>query len=277
MGASEWVAKLITYDLTLPWLSEPPPWRLPRLPLPPNVLEWSQDEVDRWCSRGFARRATAAEARRARWVSASFVVDIDTKLSLVLDYQHQNQYMESRPFRYEQMADLIMDLGPIDHLTSWDVADAFHHVCLSPKETFLLAFRVGHTVYFPLTMPFGLKQAPWVWAKLMRPVVAHMRAWGFKIMPYMDDFGCRAAVPHPTAPISQAQATTGRLTAITIFRSLGIDIHKSKGEAVGTRTLGLLGFLIDTSGCLLLLQSKRLRGVVASAVSLGRHATSHRR
>lgn len=273
IGASQWVIDLITTGLTLPWISEPPRWRPLPLPLPPDVVEWAKAEVSRWCARGLARRATAAEARRARWVSASFVVDINTKPRLVIDYKHKNKFLESRPFRYEQMADFIVDLCRDDHLTSWYVADAFHHVWLAASESSLLAFRAGDTIYFPLTMPFGLKLAPWIWTKLMRPVVAHLRARGFKLMPYMDDFGCLASTPHRATPVSKARAMAGRMEAVAIFRKVGIEIHKTKREAVGTQELELLGF--DTSRCLLLLKSDRLRSVVGSAVSLRRHARTH--
>lgn len=234
-------------------------------------------EVGRWCERGFARRATAAEARKARWVSASFVVDIATKPRLVVDYRHMNAFLGDRPLKYEAMAEFLMDLCLDNHLTSWDVADAFHHVFMAERETFRLAFAVGGVVYLPLTMPFGLKLAPWVWTKLLRPVVAYLRARGFTILPYMDDFGCLGSLTPGPRPVSAARATRGRAEAVGIFRSLGLDVHAHKGAAAGTRSLDLLGFTIDTHRCLLLLPPRRLRTVVGSAVSLRRHATTHAR
>lgn len=147
------------------------------------------------------------------------MVDINTKPRLVIDYKLQNGFIEDRPFRYEQMADFILDLRRDDHLTSWDVADAFHHVWLASRESTFLAFRVAHVIYFPLTMPFGVKLAPWVWTKILRPVVASLRARGFKIMPYMDDFGSLAETPHRLSPVSQEQATAGRVEAIAVFRN----------------------------------------------------------
>eukprot|EP00170_Pyropia_yezoensis_P009770 contig_43816_g9808 len=38
-------------------------------------------------------------------------------------------------------------------------------------------------------MPFGLAPAPMTWTKVMRPVVEHLREMGFRIIPYVDDFG----------------------------------------------------------------------------------------
>lgn len=63
--------------------------------------------------------------------------------------------------------------------------------------------------------------------------------------------------------------------AVWVFHKLGLEIHKTKGAAVGTQSLDLLGFTIHASRCLLLLRPDRLRGVVGSAVSLRRHASTH--
>lgn len=277
IGASRWVLDVITDGLRLPWTEEPPRWRPPPLPLAQDVLQWSQAEVARWCSRGFARRATAAEARTARWVSTSFVVNITSKPRLVIDYKHQNTFLEDRPFKYEQMADFVMDLRLNDHMTSWDVADAFHHVLLAGEESYLLGFRVGSVVYFPLTMPFGLKLAPWVWTKLLRPVVAYLRQRGFKILAYMDDFGCLGGLDPGPRPVSASRATAGRAEAVAIFGKLGLDVHLHKGAQAGTQRLDLLGFTIDTNRRLLLLPPARLRAVVGAAISLRRHAATHSR
>lgn len=207
------------------------------------------------------------------------MVDITTKRRLVIYYKHQDKYIELRPLLFEQVADFIMDLSRDDHLTSWDVADAIHHAWPSEREAVLLAFRVGSKTYFPLMMPFRRKLAPWIWTKLMRPVIAHLRAAGSgsKLMPYMDDFGYSAATPHVSRPVSLARGMAGRVDASSVFRSLGIDIHKIKGQATEITQLDLLGFSIGTSRRFLLLLPARLREVVGSAVSLLGHATTHRR
>lgn len=274
IGASAWVLELIEAGLFLPWRAEPPQWRPPPIPLPPDVQHWAVVEVGRWCERGFARRASTAEARKVRWVPVSFVVDMNTRPRLVTDYKHQNAFLEDRPFKYEVMADFVINLCLNDHLTSWDVVDAFHDVYLAEREIFLLAFAVAGTVYLPLTMPFGLKLAPWVWTRMLRPVIAYLRVRGFKVLPYMDDFGYLSSGPRP---VSAARATRGRAKEVKVLRSLGLVVHKRKRAVEGTRSLDLLGLRIATHRCLLLLPPHRLRSVVRSAVSLRRYVTTHAR
>ena len=44
----------------------------------------------------------------------------------------------------------------------------------------------GHLVRF-LALPFGLSTTPRVFTKFMRPVVAHLRSHGIRVMQYLDD------------------------------------------------------------------------------------------
>jgi len=93
------------------WLSEPPRWRPAPFLLVPATCMWAAAQISTCFSRGFSRRATASDIRRSRWVSNTFVADAHCKPQLVVDLKHQNYFMEDRPFRYETMADFIMNLS----------------------------------------------------------------------------------------------------------------------------------------------------------------------
>eukprot|EP00170_Pyropia_yezoensis_P007416 contig_30381_g7439 len=152
-----------------------------------------------------------------------------------------------------------------DHMASWDVSDAFRHIRLAPREQLRLAFRVRKTLYVALTLPFGLKLAPWALTKLLRPVIQHLRSLGYLILPYMDDFAISVDQPEP---VSAAQATAAREFAVALFSRLGLHVHLTKETATGTCRLEILGFLIDTESCLLILPSSRRHKLVGAAHSL---------
>lgn len=152
--------------------------------------------------------------------------------------------------------------------------DAFHHIRLAPRECARLAFRVAGVLYFPLTLPFGLKLAPWALTKLLRPVIAHLRSHGYVVMPYMDDFGISVEQP---SPVTADEATAARAYAVTLFRRLGLHVHPTKGQATGTTRLEILGFVVDTVRQLLILPPERRRKLVGSAHSLLRAAAADRR
>lgn len=274
IGARRWVLSKLSSGLTLPRRSAPPPYRArPIRQLPPET-RWASMEIARWVRRGFVRKARASEARHSPWCAATFVTDAARKPRLVVDLSVMNSYLENRPFRYESLASFVSQLRANDHMVSWDISDAFHHILLDPVDSARLAFEVEGFPYFPLSLPFGLKLAPWALTKILRPVLAHLRSRGFALIGYMDDF---ASVATGSRPGSKTAATSARRRAVSLFWRLGIQVHPSKGAATGTTSLDLLGFRIDTVRRLLLLPPRRLDAVVGAAHSLLRAATSHRR
>lgn len=274
IGASPWVLGVLREGLLLPWRRRPPPHRARQILVPPDVAAWAAGEVRRWVDHGYARRATPQETAASQWECASFVANVSTKPRLVVDLSPVNDDLYDRHFRYEMLPAFIAQLKAGDHLVSWDVSDAFHHIRLAPRERARLAFRVGGVLYYPLTLPFGLKLAPWALTKLLRPVVAHLRKAGNHVLPYMDDFALTPDLPNS---VTREQATAARAAAMRLFARLGLHVHPRKGEREGTKTLEVLGYVVDTDRCLVLLPPRRLQAVVGAAHSLLQAATRDRR
>lgn len=64
-----------------------------------------------------------------------------------------NDYLEDRPFKHKSMALFVASLRPGDHLVSWDISDAFHHVPLNPADSARLAFMVEGDLFYPSGSP----------------------------------------------------------------------------------------------------------------------------
>jgi len=274
MGAPPWVLRAIRDGVPLPWRSAPPPHRAAPYPLPDVWQTWAVQEAQRWCVAGFARRLSRREAATAPWASPAFVADRHRKPRLVIDLKYANGFLHDKPFTYESLSLFLSQLHPNDCMVSWDMKDAFHHLSLQPHDRPRLVFRVGPRFYEPLTLPFGLKLAPWAWTKLCRPILQRLRHLGFCVIGYMDDFLCR---PPGESPTSAASATAGRCDAVALFSLLGLAVHPTKGAVTGTRQLAALGYLIDTSARTLLLPPKRLTKVLLSARALLAESASRRR
>jgi len=122
-------------------------------------------------------------------VSSAFIVHTAQKPRVVYDYKYVNSFTATASCKYETLPDLAQSLRQNDALLTWDVQDAYHHLMLQPDDRKYLAVRCLGRFCVPITMPFRLAPAPLTWTKVMRPVVQHLRAAGFSILPYMDDFG----------------------------------------------------------------------------------------
>lgn len=124
---------------------------------------------------------------------------------------------------------------------------------------------VDGVVYEPRVLPFGMQLSPWAWTKVLRPVVAALRARGHKLNAHVDDFAATGRRGHSSSAVD---ATAGRREILGLFRSLRLHVHPTKGERDGTCKLPLFGFLVDTRRRLLLLPAERLTKLVSSAKSL---------
>lgn len=209
-------------------------------------------------------------------VSSAFVAHTAQKSRVVYDYTHPNDFQDASSCKYETLPDLAQSLRPGDALLTWDVKDAYHHLRIRPEDRKFLAFRCLGRVFVPLTMPFGLRIAPYTWTKVMRPVVQYLRERGFRILAYVDDFGGAPPAP-PGVPAIKAQAQAAYRFITKLFGELGLKLHPTKGVSDGPTRVRLLGHMLDTKLARFLLPEDRVDKVVAMAVTLSRHATQHRR
>lgn len=261
---------MLRFGYRIPWLRPPPPLRRKAYPQPPSDLLFGHKTANKWVASGFVAELPREEAATAPDVSPTFVI-YHPKNRLVVDLSAKNEYMDDRKFQYETLTGYTTQISPGDHLFSWDLKDAFFHIPLAPADQRRLAFRVGNRVFIPLVLPFGLKLAPFVLTKVLRPVVGYLRRMGIAVLAYMDDFCGR---PPGKTPDPAAAATKTRLYVLELFRSLGLAVHPTKGEAVGTTTMPILGYVLDTARREITLPDSRLAGLIAAAGALTSAACS---
>jgi hypothetical protein len=80
---------------------------------------------------------------------------------------------------------------PQKFLFSFDINSGYHHIEIFPADQNFLGFswtREEVVKYFRFTvLPFGLATGPYIFTKVMRPLVKHWRAAAHKIIVYLDD------------------------------------------------------------------------------------------
>lgn len=156
----------------------------------------------------------------------------------VLDLRKLNQSLKPRRFKMTGVYYARHLLQRRDWLTSIDLSDAFLHVPLSRRSMRYLAFRALDKTYWFRAMIFGLSPAPYVFTKLMKPVLARLRQLGIRCMAYMDDLLIAARTAE--------QATRDTQVARSLLENLGLTINLDKSEFTPTQQLQFLGFQFNT-------------------------------
>lgn len=114
----------------------------------------------------------------------------------------EGQRKDSRQDRYPlpNINDTLDKLGRCSYFTTLDLASGFHQIEMSAECVKKTAFNVENGHYEYLRMPFGLKNAPATFQRVMDSVLKNLQ---HKIcLVYMDDV---IMFPHPSKNI---QATT---------------------------------------------------------------------
>lgn len=150
---------------------------------------------------------------------------------------------------------------------SWVIKNAYHDVFIHPLDRQYLTFTVGDHAYDAITLPFGLSVAPWAWTKIMRPVLAALRASHIHLIGSVDDHG--AARPGRRL-VSKRDAAAGNRLVALLYDQLGLKLHPTKSERDGSQQITLLDSTIDTAANQVRLLDNRVAKLRrAAAAALG--------
>lgn len=113
------------------------------------------------------------------------------KLRLILDLRYLNKHLVKHTFKFEDLRVVADLLRPGDWFFTFDLRNGYHHVDIFKEHWKFLAFSFpfdGKQRYFLFcSLPFGLSTSPYIFTKLLRPVVTHWRSQGIRISVYLDD------------------------------------------------------------------------------------------
>lgn len=244
--------------------------------LSPRDNRFAQEEIARWLANGFATEITLADAKNLRVVSPAFVIHV-AKQRLVVDYSYVNGYMSDTPFRMERLMDLAPQICPGDSLFQVDIKDGYYHLGFRPIDRPLLAFRIGNRYFVTLALNCGLKPAPYLFTKFLRPFVRAIRSNDHRCFSYLDDVGGAPRKELGAAHATPSDTSTAKAEIHELGDRLDILMHPVKNGFSGTTSLDMLGILVDTDEEIFTLSSEKLSKVRQPALGIQGESKHNRR
>ena len=114
------------------------------------------------------------------------------KKRLILDLRYVNQHVYKQRVKFDDWRTAINFFGKGTYFTKFDLKSGYHHLETFPEHQPFLGFSWtypdGNTCFYMFSvLPFGLSSAPYIFTKLLRPLIRHWRSLGIHSTIFLDD------------------------------------------------------------------------------------------
>ncbi|KAM0735103.1 Retrovirus-related Pol polyprotein from transposon 17.6 [Formica fusca] len=108
-----------------------------------------------------------------------------SKLRVVVDFRKLNDLTIGDSFPLPNITEILDQLGNAKYFTTLDLASGYHQIPMAEQDEQKTAFSTPYGHYEFNRMPFGLKNAPATFQRLMNSILTGMQ--GLKCLVYLDD------------------------------------------------------------------------------------------
>ncbi|KAL9969042.1 hypothetical protein ACROYT_G021206 [Oculina patagonica] len=260
--APKFILDVIEFGYKLPLLQIPTPFVAKNNSSALDESPFVESAINELISQG-----CVAEVFQAPVIINPLSVSIQKsgKKRLILDLRHVNQFLYKIKFRCEDLTVAKEVLNPGDFMFSFDLKSGYHHVEIFPEHrqflSFAWTFSSGCTRYFEFTvLPFGLSSAPFLFTKLLKPLVKKWRSESKAIIVFLDD-GLGAAADESKAKIASLQVHAD------LFKS-GFLPNEAKCVWEPTQIITWLGTVLNTATSEISATEKRVTSLQQDLSSL---------
>lgn len=109
----------------------------------------------------------------------------EKKWRVVVDYRKLNEITVGDSYPIPNIEDILDQLGHSKYFTTLDLASGFHQIPMKPEHSYKTAFSTSQGHFEFSRMPYGLKNAPSTYQRLMNSVLTGLQ--GMQCFVYIDD------------------------------------------------------------------------------------------
>uniref|UniRef100_A0A1X7VUB7 CCHC-type domain-containing protein n=1 Tax=Amphimedon queenslandica TaxID=400682 RepID=A0A1X7VUB7_AMPQE len=163
----------------------------------------------------------------------------DTFVDMSARYCEASEHgVETCKFKYEDFRTALDYFEEDAYLFTFDLKSGYHHIDIHVEHQSYLGFQWKDQFYVFTVLPFGLSTACYIFTKVLRPVVKHIRALGIRLVLYLDD-GLVSVKASETHSISVSRLVE------EIITKAGLVINREKSKFTPSKQAAWLGFDID--------------------------------
>ena len=196
------------------------------------------------------------KAEKGQFLSPYFLVPKpDGSFRFIFNLKKLNSHVRSVHFKLEDLKTATQLISSGDHMISIDLQDAYLLVPVHKQSQKYLKFEFRGKLYKFVCLPFGLSTSPYVFTKVLKPVMKILRSQAYRSVIYLDDILCIGG--HYDDCLKNALAT------INTLQTLGFLINNNKSVLVPKTVCKFLGFLLDSEQIILKLTEKKKEALIS--------------
>lgn len=199
------------------------------------------------------------EIRKGQFISTYFLRQKPNgDYRFILNLKKLNQYITAPHFKMENIKTALKLLSRNSYMTALDLQDGYLLIPIHKNSRKLLRFSYKNELYEFNALPFGLSVAPYIFTKILKPVIEKLRLYNILLVVYLDDF----------LLISESRENCLRdmHTTKNLLESLGFIINVKKSQLIPSKQCTFLGFILDSKDFSIYLTSQK-REKIKKAVS----------
>ena len=178
----------------------------------------------------------------------------------ILNVKPLNKFLKTQHFKMEQVIQVKDLLREGMWMAKIDLEDAYYSIPIASSHRKFLQFYWKGQLYQYRCLCFGLSTAPYTFTKICKPLLAHLRSRGIRIILYLDD----ALIISDTEESLRADVAT----VVKVLQSAGFLINMKKSILTPVQELEYLGVLINSSEMTFGLSSAKIEQINKGAVSI---------
>lgn len=145
-------------------------------------------------------------------------------------------------------------------MSTIDLQDAYFLISIDKDDRKWLRFKWRSVLYEFKVLPFGICTAPFVFTKLLKPVLEYLRKSGLLSVNYLDDFLCMGK--------SYNECLMNVNLTKDVLESLGFVINTKKSVMIPNNYCKFLGFVFNTTDMIITLPDEKKQRIKKRAIEL---------